>query len=285
MTDTAYRPRRSVLYMPGANARALEKAKALAADVLIFDLEDSVAPDAKAEARATACTAIIAGGYGHREIVLRINGLDTTWGEDDMAAAIAARPDAILVPKVSSAADVSRAAALAKGITLWVMIETPLAILNLREIGSAARSANLTCFVLGTNDLLKDTRMKAVNARAALVPSLAQSVLAARAFGLDCIDGVYNDFKDEAGFASECEQGVSLGMDGKTLIHPGQIDACNRTFSPSEAEVSWAGKIIAAFAAPENTAKGVITVDGKMVERLHLVMAQRVAAIAKANAA
>lgn len=284
MTETSYRPRRSVLYMPGANARALEKAKTLATDAVIFDLEDSVAQDAKTEARATACAAIVAGGYGMREVVLRINGLDTPWGEADMAAAVAAKPDAILVPKVSTAADVSRGAAAARGIALWVMIETPLAILNLRDIGAAARSANLTCFVLGTNDLLKDTRMKPVNARAALLPSLSQTVLAARAFGVDCIDGVYNDFKDEAGFADECEQGISLGMDGKTLIHPGQIDACNRIFSPSEPEVAWAIKIISAFAAPENATKGVITVDGKMVERLHLVMAQRVAAIAKATA-
>lgn len=285
MTETKYRPRRSVLYMPGANARALEKAKTLAADALILDLEDSVAPDAKSEARATACAAIVTGGYGAREVVLRINGLDTPWGEADMAAAVAAQPHAILVPKVSTAADVSRAAALARGAALWVMIETPLAVLSLRDIGAAAPSANLTCFVMGTNDLLKDTRMKAVNTRAALLPSLSQSVLAARAFGLDCIDGVYNDFKDETGFAAECEQGVSLGMDGKTLIHPGQIDACNRIFSPSEVEVSWAGKIIAAFAAPENATRGVITVDGKMVERLHLLMAQRVAAIAKATSA
>jgi citrate lyase subunit beta/citryl-CoA lyase len=268
--------------MPGANARALEKARTLAADALIIDLEDSVAPDAKAEARATACAAVTAGGYGHREVVMRINGLDTPWGEADMLAVIAAKPDAVLVPKVSTSADVSRAAALAKGLRLWVMIETPLAILSLRDIGAAARTANLACFVLGTNDLLKDTRMKTSNGRAALLPSLSQTVLAARAFGLDCIDGVYNDFRDETGFASECEQGVSLGMDGKTLIHPGQIDACNRIFSPSPAEVDWATRIIAAFALPENAAKGVITVDGKMVERLHLVMAERVAAIAKA---
>ncbi len=283
MTTPSYRSRRSVLYMPGANARALEKAKTLAADALILDLEDSVAPEAKAEARATACAAITTGGYGHREVVLRINGLDTGWGEADMAAAVSARPDAILVPKVSTSADVTRAAALARGVKLWVMIETPLAILNLRDIAAAARAANLNCFVLGTNDLLKDTRMKAANARAALLPALSQAVLAARAFGLDCIDGVYNDFKDEAGFAAECQQGVTLGMDGKTLIHPSQIDICNRMFSPSPTEVDWASNVIAAFALPENAAKGVITVDGKMVERLHLVMAERIAAIARAT--
>lgn len=284
MTSPSFRPRRSVLYMPGANARALEKAKSLPVDAVIVDLEDSVAPDAKAEARTTACAALAAGGYGRRDVVLRINGLDTPWGEADMADAVAARPDAILVPKVSTAADVTRAAALARGTTLWVMIETPLAILNLKEIAAAARAANLTCFVLGTNDLLKDTRMKAGDARAALVPALSQTVLAARAFGLDCIDGVYNDFRNETGFTLECEQGVALGMDGKTLIHPAQIDICNRVFSPSESEMEWAQKVIAAFALSENGSKGVITVEGRMVERLHLAMAERVAAIAGAVA-
>lgn len=282
MTAASFRPRRSVLYMPGANARALEKAKTLAVDAVILDLEDSVAPDAKTEARATACAAVAEGVYGRREVVVRVNGLDTPWGEADMAAAVAARPDAILVPKVSTAADVTRAAALARGLPLWVMIETPLAILNLKEIGQAARAAHLACFVLGTNDLLKDTRMKAGEARAALVPALAQAILAARAFGLDCIDGVYNDFRNEAGFTAECEQGVALGMDGKTLIHPAQIDICNRIFAPSQADVAWAQSVIAAFAQPENATKGVITVDGKMVERLHLTMAQRIDTLAKA---
>ncbi len=284
MTASTFRPRRSVLYMPGANARALEKAKTLAADAVILDLEDSVAPEAKADARATACTAITAGGYGHREVVLRVNGLDTPWGKQDMAAATAVRPDAILVPKVSSATDVIHAAALSGGHPLWVMIETPLAILNLKEIGEAARAARLTCLVLGTNDLLKETRMKGSDARAALVPALSQAVLAARAFGLDCIDGVYNDFKDETGFTAECEQGVRLGMDGKTLIHPTQIDISNRVFSPAESETAWARKIMEAFALPENAAKGVITVDGRMVERLHLAMAERIDAIARAVA-
>ncbi len=284
MTSLSFRPRRSVLYMPGANARALEKAKSLPVDAVIMDLEDSVAPEAKAEARTTACVALAAGGYGRREVVLRVNGLDTPWGEADMVAAAAARPDAILVPKVSTTTDVTRAAALAHGLPLWVMIETPLAILNLKDIGQAARAANLTCLVLGTNDLLKETRMKAGDARAALVPSLSQAVLAARAFGLDCIDGVYNDFRNEAGFTVECEQGVALGMDGKTLIHPAQIDICNQVFSPSESDKDWAQKVISAFALPENAAKGVITVEGRMVERLHLAMAERVAAIAGAIA-
>ena len=271
-----YRPRRSVLYMPGSNARALEKAKILSVDCVIFDLEDSVSPGAKIEARDIALAAVKVGGYGGREIVVRINGLGTPWGEADMAAAVAVRPDAILVPKVSTGGDVARAAAIANGLPLWVMIETPLAILNLADIAAAANAANLTCFVLGTNDLLKDSRMKS---RAALLPMLAQSVMAARAFGLDCLDGVYNDYRDEAGFALECQQGVDLGMDGKTLIHPAQIDICNRIFSPSEAEQVWSRSVIDAFALPENAAKGVITVNGKMVERLHLVVAKRIAAM------
>ncbi|MCA0432005.1 MAG: CoA ester lyase [Proteobacteria bacterium] len=275
-----YRPRRSVLYMPAANARALEKARGLAADALIFDLEDSVAPEAKLEARATLAASLAAGGYGRRERVVRVNGLDTPWGEEDITAARGMAPDAILVPKVSTAEDVSRAAALLGGLPLWVMIETPLAILNLRDIAAASSKAGLACFVLGTNDLIKDTRMQASRARAALLPALSATVLAARAFGLDCIDGVYNDFRDEEGFAAECRQGVEYGMDGKTLIHPSQIETCNRLFSPSESEVNWARQVIAAFALPENASKGVITVEGRMVERLHLAMAERVTALA-----
>jgi citrate lyase subunit beta/citryl-CoA lyase len=278
----SFRPRRSVLYMPGANERALEKAKTLAADALILDLEDSVGSAQKDEARARVAAVVAHGGYGKRELIIRSNGLDTEWGMADMAMAAKARPDAILVPKVSTAADVARAAALAQGVPLWVMIETPLAILNLKEIGAAAKDARLTCFVLGTNDLIKDARCKPVQARFALVPMLSQTVVAARAFGLDVIDGVYNDFKNEDGFAAECEQGVALGMDGKTLIHPGQVEPCNRIFSPSAEEVARARAIIAAFALPENEKKGVITVDGKMAERLHLAMAERLVAIAEA---
>ena len=278
----SFRPRRSVLYMPGANERALEKAKTLAADALILDLEDSVGPAQKDEARTRVAAVVAAGGYGKRELVIRINGLDTEWGLADMTMAAKAKPDAILVPKVSSAADVARAASLAQGVPLWVMIETPLAILNLREIGAAAAAARLNCFVLGTNDLIKDTRSRPVNARFALVPMLSLTVVAARAFGLDVIDGVYNDFKNEEGFAAECEQGVALGMDGKTLIHPGQVEPCNRIFSPSADDVARARAIIAGFALPENEKKGVITVDGKMAERLHLAMAERLVAIAEA---
>lgn len=269
------RTRRSVLYMPASNLRAMEKAGSLAADALIFDLEDSVAPEAKIAARATLSAAMAAGGFGNRERIIRINGLDTPWGSDDLAAALAMAPDAILVPKVSTAADVAKAAALAGDIPLWVMIETPLAILNLKEIAAAGHS--LRCFVLGCNDLLKDSRM---TSRAALLPALTLAVFAARSFGLDCLDGVYNDYRDDAGFVVECQEGVTLGMDGKTLIHPAQIAACNRIFSPSESQTLWARKVVAAFAAPENKAKGVIALDGKMVERLHLAMAERLLAVA-----
>ena len=272
------RPRRSVLYMPGSNARALEKAKTLAADAVILDLEDSVAPDAKAEARKLVCDAVKAGGFGKREVAIRVNGLTTPWGSDDMAAAVAAKPDAILVPKVSSAIDMMLAAALAKGVALWAMIETPLSILNLKDIAATAQAAHLTCFIIGTNDLIKDTRMQAGQNRMALVPSLSLAVIAARAFGISCVDGVFNDLKDEQGFAAECEQGLLLGMDGKTLIHPSQIESANRIFSPSPDEVAWAKGVIEVFALPENAAKGVVTLNGKMVERLHLAMAQRIMA-------
>ncbi len=280
------RPRRSVLYMPGANERALEKARTLDADALILDLEDAVAPDAKVKARSRVAAAVKAGGYGRRELVIRINGFDRPWGADDMQAAVAAAPDAILVPKIRCAADVTRAAAMMAAAPqrtrLWLMMETPLAILKAEEI--AGSEPRLSCLVLGTNDLVKETRASTSGNRFALVPMLSLCVLAARAHGLDVIDGVYNDFRDEAGFRAECEQGRMLGMDGKTLIHPGQISVCNELFSPSPEEVAWSRKIIAAFALSENAAKGVITLDGKMVERLHLSMAMRVVAIAEAVA-
>ena len=281
------RPRRSVLYMPGANDRALEKAKSLPADALILDLEDSVAPDAKLAARDKVIAAVKSGGYGAREIVIRVNALDTPWGADDLKAAASVKADAILVPKVSRPGDMVSAAKLLKAhaapaeTRLWAMMETPLAILNARDIASVAADADqrFSCLVLGTNDLLKESRARALGDRFAIVPWLAMSVLAARSYGLDVIDGVYNDFKDEAGFRAECEQGRTLGMDGKTLIHPSQIEPCNQIFSPSDEEVSWSRKVIEAFAVPEHKGKGVITVDGRMVERLHLVMAERVVAI------
>jgi citrate lyase subunit beta/citryl-CoA lyase len=286
------RPRRSVLYMPGANDRALEKARSLSADALILDLEDSVAPEAKSQARDKVVQAIKGGGYGTRELIIRVNALDTPWGADDLKAAASVAADAILVPKVSRPGDMVSAAKLLKAhgaaahTRLWAMMETPLAILNARDIASVAGDAEqrFACLVLGTNDLIKESRARALGDRFAIVPWLAMSVLAARSFGLDVIDGVYNDFKDEAGFRAECEQGRTLGMDGKTLIHPSQVEPCNQIFSPSDEEVQWSRKVIEAFALPEHKGKGVITVEGRMVERLHLVMAERVVAIWKAIA-
>jgi citrate lyase subunit beta / citryl-CoA lyase len=249
---------------------------------VILDLEDSVAPDAKLAARDLVCAAVKAGGFGRREVVVRINGLNTASGADDMAAVVAARPDAILVPKVSTVEDVHAAAARAGGVALWAMIETPLAIMNIRDIAAAAPAAGLTCFIIGTNDLVKDSRMTVGDNRLALVPALSLTVLAARAFGLACIDGVFNDLKDEAGYARECAQGVVLGMDGKTLIHPGQIDTANRVFAPSEGDVAWARDVISLFNQPEQAGAGVVVLNGKMVERLHLAMAQRIMAVVEA---
>jgi len=284
------RPRRSVLYVPGDNERALEKTQSLAADAIIIDLEDSVAPSNKEQARVQATEAIRRGGFGSREIILRVNPIETPWGMADLHAALAAEPHAILVPKVSQPGDiigtakVVKASAAAPHIRLWAMIETPMGIINAREIAACGPDPDnrLSCFVLGTNDLLKESRARSSNNRFAVVPWLAMTLVAARAYGLDVIDGVYNDFKDDAGFRAECEHGRTLGMDGKTLIHPAQVAPCNEVFSPTEDEVTWAHKIIKAFEQPENARKGVITVEGKMVERLHLVMAQRVAAIAGA---
>ncbi len=284
------RPRRSVLYMPGANKRALEKAKTLPADSLILDLEDSVAPEAKAQARDSVCAAVKAGGYGHRELVIRVNAIETPWGMDDLRAAVAAVPDAILVPKVSQPGDIVTAAKVlgsvhAPGKTrLWAMMETPKSMLNAREIAAlgAEPEHRLACLVMGTNDLLKESRARALHNRIAVVPWLAMTLVAARAFGLDILDGVYNDFRDDEGFREECEHGRTLGMDGKTLIHPSQVTPCNEIFSPTDEEVTWSRAIIAAFDKPEHDHKGVITVDGKMVERLHLAMAERTVAIADA---
>ncbi len=284
------RPRRSVLYMPGANERALEKAKTIAADSLILDLEDSVAPDAKGEARAKTAAAIAAGGYGGRELVIRINGLDTPWGVDDLKMAAAADPHAVLVPKVARPGDIVNVSRIygamggAATTRMWAMMETPIAIFNVREIASVHQVARLSCLVLGTNDLLKESRALATGGRFAILPWLSMTLLAARAYGLDVIDGVYNDFRDEAGFRAECEQGRALGMDGKTLIHPGQVALCNEMFSPAPADVMWSRKVITAFAEASNAGRGVITVDGRMVERLHLAMAERVVSIAEAIA-
>lgn len=290
MSDTIARPRRSVLYMPGSNARALEKARDIPADALILDLEDAVAPDAKEEARAQVVSAVKVGGYGKREIIIRANGLDTPWGLDDIKAAVAAKPDAILVPKISSADDVMRAdkamsdAGAPASMQLWCMIETPLAILNIQSIAAKASSTRMTVWVMGTNDIAKELRAAHTADRVPMLTSLGLSIIAARAYGLAALDGVYNDIKNEEGFAAICEQGRDMGFDGKTLIHPSQVGPCNTIFSPDPETVDFARKTIAAFKLPENAGKGVLKVDGRMVEILHAEIAERTVAIADAIA-
>jgi citrate lyase subunit beta / citryl-CoA lyase len=287
------RPRRSVLYMPGSNARALEKAKTLAADCLILDLEDAVAPDAKEIAREQVIAAVKGGGYGSRELIIRINGLATPWGAGDLKAAASAGAHGILLPKVQSEGDLEAArqglwsAEAPEGLALWAMMETPLAILNAREIAADAANARhpLTAFVMGTNDLAKETRAALGGDRLPMITWLSITVAAGRAYGVDIIDGVFNSIGDDAGFRAECGQGRALGMDGKTLIHPSQIGPCNEAFSPSADEAAWARKVIAAFALPENQGKGAISLDGRMVELLHAEMARRTVAIADAIAA
>lgn len=282
---TAIRPRRSVLYMPGSNARAMEKARNLPADALILDLEDAVAPDAKEMARAQVAAAVKAKGFGKREVAIRINALATAWGAADLAAAAEAGPDAILIPKVSSPrelAEIETRLGDAK-IALWAMVETPLAILNIATI--AAAGGRLSCFVMGTNDLVKEFRGKHTQDRQNLSAALGLSVAAARAYGLGVIDGVYNDIGNADGFLQSCEQALSFGFDGKTLIHPSQIEPCNRVFAPSAEEVEAARKILAAFALPENKGKGAIALDGRMVELLHAEIARRTVALADAIAA
>ena len=287
------RPRRSALYMPGSNARALEKARSLAADAVILDLEDAVAPSAKEVARAQVAAAVAAGGFGRREVVVRINGLGTEWGRADIEAVAAAGADAILIPKVSSpgeimmaARDIAQAGAPEK-TRLWAMIETPQAILALDSIARTARDPNsrLDVFVMGTNDLAKETRARLVPGRAPMLAWLSLAIAAARANGIDVLDGVWNDLSDEAGLRAECEQGRDFGMDGKTLIHPGQIAVANEIFAPSQAELAFALRLVAAFDEPENKGKGAISLDGRMVELLHAEMARRVVALAEAVAA
>ena len=284
------RPRRSVLYMPGSNTRAIEKARTLAVDAIILDLEDSVAPDSKTSARKQVSDAVIAGGFGSRELIVRINGLDTAWWLEDLDVVAKAKPDAVLIPKVSNPSQLEDVAERLVDISadhrirVWAMMETPLAMLNAREIAAAAKDVEtrLAAFVMGTNDLAKETRAKLTSGRAAMLPWLMNCVAAARAYGLDILDGVFNDLADAEGFARECAQGRDLGFDGKTLIHPNQVAACNGAFSPSDEEVAQARKVIAAFELPENRDKGVVALDGRMVERLHADMARRTVAIAQA---
>src|ERR1700733_8006013 len=286
------RPRRSVLYMPGSNARALEKARELPADCLILDLEDAVAPEAKGQAREAIVKALQRGGFGDREVLVRINALDTRWWVEDLAVIAAVKPDAVLVPKVSDPHQLEDLAARIVDmgtdphVRVWAMMETPLAMLNVGQIAAAALDSEtrLAGFVMGTNDLAKDTRARLVPGRAPMLPWLMTCVAAARAYGLDILDGVYNDLGNADGLVEECKQARDLGFDGKTLIHPRQIEPCNEAFSPSPDEVEAARKMIAAFDLPENENKGVIQIDGRMVERLHAEMARRTVAIADAIA-
>lgn len=282
---TTFRPRRSVLYMPASNQRALEKARTIACDGVIFDLEDAVAPDAKPDARAAACAAVQSGEYGRRELIIRVNGQGTEWFADDIAAAAAAGPDAVCVPKVNSAEEVRdlvaalAAAGAPEHTTLWAMVETPIAMLRAQEIAFA--SPRLDVLVMGTNDLVKELYAEHVPGRAPLLTGLSLALLAARAAGKSILDGVYNNVRDEDGFRAECEQGRVLGFDGKTLIHPGQVAAANEVFAPSAEAIDEARGIVAAWDARTT---GVVTHNGRMIENLHVESAQRTLAIADALA-
>ena len=282
------RPRRSVLYMPAANERALEKAKTIPCDALIFDLEDAVAPDAKEGARAQACAAASSGAYGHREVTIRCNGLDTQWGPADIAAAAGSGAAAVVIPKVGGVADLDRVAAAldAAGapatMRIWAMVETPTAILDVRAIAAHPRVAAL---VMGTNDLARELRAALVPGRHPLVPHLATAVLAAREAGTVILDGVYNDIQDADGFRAECVQGAEMGFDGKTLVHPSQVEPCNEVWAPTAEQVEHARRVIAAFDEAVADGRGVVTVDGRMIENLHVDNARRTLAVADAIAA
>ena len=281
------RPRRSVLYMPAANERALDKARTISADALILDLEDAVAPDAKDAARANACTAAASGDYGNREITIRCNALATPWGADDLAAAATSGAQAVVIPKIESVDELDAvvthldAAGAPANLGVWAMVETPTAIADIRSIAAHPR---VPVLVMGTNDLLKELRAEAGANREALVPHLAAALLGAREAGKVILDGVYNDVRDPDGFLAEAEQGRRLGFDGKTLIHPSQVDPTNDTWAPSAEAVDHAERVIAAFEAAEAEGRGVITVDGRMIENLHVDNARRVLATARAIA-
>ena len=282
---TELRPRRSVLYMPSANERALEKAKTLPADAIIFDLEDAVAPDAKVSARAQAVAAASSGAYGRRELTIRCNGLDTPWGAEDVAAAATSGASAIVMPKVGSVAYLDEVSTLLdsagapSALTIWAMIETPTAIFDVRSIAAHPR---VSVLVMGTNDLARELRAALVPDRHPLVPHLAWALAAAREAGVVILDGVYNDIKNLDGFRAECVQGAEMGFDGKTLIHPGQVDIANEVWAPTEDEILHARRVIAAFDEAVAEGRGVITVDGRMIENLHVANAQRAIAVAEA---
>ncbi len=287
------KPRRSVLYMPATNARAIEKARTLPIDAVALDLEDSIAPEKKDEARTAARSVVAAGGFGRREVVIRTNGLGTPWFKADFEAAAATAPDAILVPKIEQAEDIRRigerfvALKAAPKTRLWIMMETPLAVLNAASIAAASKhfpDGRLTTFVLGNNDIQRVTRSLDHPERLPLMFALQSLVMAARAYGLSMLDGVYNNFKDLEGLRRECEQGRMLGMDGKTLIHPSQVEIANAAYGPPDAEIARARRIIAAFQTPEAAGKGAISLDGEMIELLHLDIAKRTVEIADAIA-
>ncbi|QND74096.1 HpcH/HpaI aldolase/citrate lyase family protein [Tardiphaga robiniae] len=287
------RPRRSHLFMPGSNPRALEKASTVPADGIILDLEDAVAPDAKGTARDAIAQTLNAGAFGKREVIIRINALDSPWWIDDVTMAGKAKPDGILVPKISSVEDLSAVAdrlsdiGADMSIKVWAMIETSRAILHAEELAAASRDSEnrLAGFVFGPNDIARETRIRMMPGRAAMLPMITHCVLATRLHGLEILDGPYSNFSDTEGFIAEAEQGRDIGFDGKTLIHPSQIEACNKVFTPPDDEVAQARRIIAAFEQPENAKRGAIQLDGKMVERLHADMAKRTIAISDAIAA
>lgn len=280
--DQRARPYRSVLYIPGSKERALEKAKTLPVDAIIFDLEDAVSVDEKENARETLKAALAAGGYGSRMRIVRINGLDTQWGAADAKAAAEMDCDAVLLPKVESAAQVDALAALVGDKPIWAMMETPRGMLNAVEI---AAHGQLTGFVMGTNDLAKELQCRFRPDRLPMMTSLSLCLLAAKAEGIVIVDGVYNAFKDAEGLKAECDQGRDMGMDGKTLIHPAQVDVANEAFAPTEAEIDLARRQIAAFEEVEASGQGVAVVDGKIVENLHVVTAKEILAKADAIAA
>lgn len=282
----AARPRRSALYLPASNTRAIEKARALPCDVVILDLEDAVAPDAKDEARAGAVAAVKAGGFGGREVVIRVNGLDTPWGAGDLAAAAGARPDAVLIPKVSTPEDLAAVRTrLPDPLPIWAMIETCAAVFRLDALGAESVNVGVDAWVIGSNDLAKEMRCALSVERAPLMTALSLSLMAARAHRLAIIDGVFNEIADSDGLARQCAQAAALGFDGKSLIHPSQIEPANAAFTPDPDAVAWARTVVQAFEAPEAAGKGVLKVDGRMVERLHLAEARRLIGVAEAIAA
>ncbi len=282
-------PRRSALYVPGSNARAVEKARSLPADAIILDLEDAVAPDAKREARQLVCNAVREGGFGQREVVIRVNGLNTPWGYADLVAASGAGADALLLPKTENVESVRQAETVMAAndapddLAIWCMMETPRAILNAEAIAGA--SPRVRCFVMGTSDLTKDLHALHTRDRLPMMTALGLCLLAARAFNLAILDGVHLDLEDSEGFERACAQGRELGFDGKTLIHPGTVEAANRIFAPTDAEIDWSRRIIAAHAEAAKQGRGIVVVDGKLIENLHVLNARRVVELADAIAA